>query len=178
MLTVINTRLGENRGVPRVWLEGSKLSSSFQIGQKLDIQLDHEKKVAVLKVAPEGRFSVSKRDRNGRIFPLIEIKDDELGEMFGDVGVLLRVVIKNGVATIEVHGIDRKTAERVDRFNRKVKNGEALTIGSLFSGGGMVQNHLCLQFDACTIKPVQRIRLLNILTVYLLDYLLLRNMLP
>jgi len=138
MLTVINTRLGENRGVPRVWLEGSKLSSNFQIGQKLDIQLDHEKKVAVLKVAPEGRFSVSKRDRNGRIFPLIEIKDDELGEMFGDVGVLLRVVVKNGVATIEVHGIDRKTAERVDRFNRKVKNGEALTIGSLFSGGGII----------------------------------------
>ena len=80
MLTVINTRLGENRGVPRVWLEGSKLSSSFQIGQKLDIQLDHEKKVAVLKVVPEGRFSVSKRDRNGRIYPLIEIKDDELSE--------------------------------------------------------------------------------------------------
>lgn len=138
MLTVINTRLGENRGVPRVWLEGSKLSSNFQPGQKLNIQLDHEKKIAVLKVAPEGRFSVSQRNRNGRTFPLIEIKDDELSEMFGDVGVLLRVVVKNGVATIEVHGIDRKTAERVERFNRKVKNGEALTIGSLFSGGGII----------------------------------------
>lgn len=138
MLTVINTRLGESRGVPRVWLEGSKLSSNFQVGQKLDVVLDHEKKVVVLKVADEGRFSVSQRNRNGRTFPLIEIKDDELGEMFGDVGVLLRVVVKNGVATIEVHGIDRKTAERVDRFNRKVKNGEALTIGSLFSGGGII----------------------------------------
>jgi DNA (cytosine-5)-methyltransferase 1 len=58
--------------------------------------------------------------------------------MFGDAGVLLRVVVKNGVATIEVHGIDRKTAERVERFNHKVKNGKALTIGSLFSGGGII----------------------------------------
>lgn len=138
MLTVINTRLGKNRGVPRVWLEGSKLSSNFQIGQKLDIQVDHYKKVAVIRVAPEGRFSVSKRGRNGRVFPLIEIKDDELGEIFGDTGVLLRVVIKQGVATIEIHGIECKIADRVKRFNRKIRNNDELTFGSLFSGGGII----------------------------------------
>lgn len=138
MLLVINTRLGENRGVPRVWLEGQKLSTVFEPGQKLNLHLDHEKKVAVLKVADTGRFSVSKRSRNDRTYPLIEIKDDELGKMFGQPGVLLRVVVKNGVATIECHGIDRKAAERAQRFSSKVSNGEALTVGSLFSGGGVI----------------------------------------
>lgn len=142
MLKVINTRLGVNRGVPRVWLEGQKLNNSFVPGQKLDVHLDPKKKIVKLKVSESGRFSVSRRTRNGRVVPLIEIKDDELSELFGDIGVLLRVVVKNGTATIEVHAIDSKATERLLRFKNKVESGKALTIGSLFSGGGILDGAL------------------------------------
>lgn len=142
MLTIINTRLGENRGVPRVWLEGQKLCSSFEPGQRVNIDVDADKKVVLVKVCDTGRFAVSQRNRNGKVLPLIEIKDNELANLFGDAGVLLRVVIRRGVATIEAHGIDRRDTERTERFESKIATGQALAIGSLFSGGGIIDSAL------------------------------------
>lgn len=140
MVTVINTRLGENRGVPRVWLEGKKLCSSFEPGQRVKIELDTTRKVVVVKVSEDGRFAVSRRIRNGKALPLIEVKDGELSALLGEPGALLRVVVKNGVATIEAHGITRRTSERAARFYNNISSGKPLAIGSLFSGGGIVDS--------------------------------------
>lgn len=142
MLTVVNTKLGESRGVPRVWLEGRKLGlAAFQPGQSLSVTFDKASKKVCLKIAAndeDGQFSVSQRSKYGRVDPLIEIRSDELRDVFGDVGVLLRVVIKDGTAVIEAHGFSIRTEERAQRLKAKLDNGEPLAIGSLFSGGGVI----------------------------------------
>ena len=52
MLTVVNTKLGESRGVSRIWLEGRKLGlASFQPGQPLSVTFDKASKKVCLKVA-------------------------------------------------------------------------------------------------------------------------------
>ncbi len=142
MLTVVNTKLGESRGVSRVWLEGRKLGlAAFQPGQPLSVTFDKASKKVCLKVAAndeDSQFSVSQRTRFGRIDPLIEIRSEQFREIFGDVGVLLRVVIKDGVAVIEAHGLTIRTVERAQRLKTKIENGEPLAIASLFSGGGVI----------------------------------------
>lgn len=140
MLNIINTRLGVNRGTPRVWLEGKKLISSFVPGQKIKVHVDSLKKVVSFfaTTSDDYDYTVSKRERNGRVRPLIEIKDKVLSEIFGEKGALLRVVIKNGSARIEAHGLDKNVTERCLRFCSKIKSGEDLSIGSLFSGGGII----------------------------------------
>lgn len=140
MLTIINTRLGENKGVPRVWLEGSRLSSSFSVGQQLNVVIDRVNHIVKLEVAQKGRISVSKRVRNGREHPLIELKDTDLKELFGAIGVLLRVVIKDGVASIEAHKFSQNIVDRVKRFNHKIVTGEPLSFGSLCTGAGILDS--------------------------------------
>ncbi len=142
MLTVVNTKLGESRGIARIWLEGRKLGlASFEPGQPLSVTFDKASKKVCLKVAAndeDAQFSVSQRSRYGRVDPLIEIRSEQFREIFGDVGVLLRVAIKDGVAVIEAHGFTIQSIERVRRLKNKLDSGEPLAVGSLFSGGGVI----------------------------------------
>ncbi len=139
MITLINTHLGENRGVARVWLEGRKLAPHFEPGQKLAVTICHvQKKVrVVVSEGGEANLSVSRREKYGKILPLIEIKNAELSKLYAP-GMLLRVVVKHGEVLIEAHGHTDCERERLERINNKLANGEPLAIASLFSGGGII----------------------------------------
>lgn len=147
MLSVVNTKLGEARGgVPRIWLEGTKLSATgFEPGQPLYVSCDKQNKRVLVKNSCDGndisKVSVSKRTKQDRVVPLIEIKSEDFRDLFGEVGVLLRVVIKgHGVFTIEQHGLNCRIAEREARLRDKISNGEQIAVGSLFSGGGVLDH--------------------------------------
>lgn len=139
MITLINTHLGENRGVARVWLEGRKLAPHFEPGQKLAITICRvQRKVRVfVSTEGEGNLSVSRREKYGKVLPLIEIKSAELSEIY-EPGSLLRVVVKHGEVLIEAHGHSDCEIERVERIQNKLSRGEPLAIASLFSGGGII----------------------------------------
>lgn len=146
MLSVVNTKLGEGKGVPRVWLEGKKLSTTgFEPGQPLYVSFDKQNKRVVVKNSDSGELestlSVSQRTKPGRVDPLIEIKSEEFRDLFGEIGVLLRVVIKGqGMFVIEQHGINCRIIERENRLLSKIQNSETLAVGSLFSGGGVLDH--------------------------------------
>ncbi len=66
MATIVNTKLGEHRGKKRVWLEGQKLlREGYYPGMKYDLELKDSQ--VVLRVKEEGKFTISKRERNGRV---------------------------------------------------------------------------------------------------------------
>lgn len=66
MATVINTKLGEHRGKKRIWLEGQKLiREGYRPGMKYDLEIKDSQ--VLLHVKDTGRFTVSKRERNGRV---------------------------------------------------------------------------------------------------------------
>ena len=140
MATIINTKLGEHRGKKRVWLEGAKLSrEGYNPGTKFEIEprANH----IVLHAHKEGRFTVSRRERNGVVSPIIDLKADELAQIFDGIE-MLRVAIKNGKIIISAHHQQQRIRERVKRLLDKLHSGNHLSVCSLFHGGGVLDNAL------------------------------------
>jgi len=136
MATIVNTKLGEHRGKKRIWLEGQKLlREGYCPGMRFD--LESKDAQVVLRVKPQGKFTVSKRERNGRVFPIIDLTAQELTRIFDGVE-MLRVFIRSGTIVISAHHQQERVSERVNRLVRKLQNGEALSVCSLFHGGGVL----------------------------------------
>jgi DNA (cytosine-5)-methyltransferase 1 len=140
MATIVNTKLGEHRGKKRVWLEGQKLvREGYRPGMKYDLEIKDSK--VLLRVSEAGKFTVSKRERNGRVSPIIDLTAQELAHIFDGVE-LLRVAIKNGTIVISAHHQHERVKERVERLIDKLESGKPLSVCSLFHGGGVLDKAL------------------------------------
>lgn len=139
---VINTVIGESRGLSRVWLEGQKLASAgIKIGVRYMMNATAALKRVELRPAPNDyqgdTFLVSKRERNNTVSPLLEVRSDVLKSMF-DMGAKVRVAIREGRIIVTASHISSKVSERVKRFLEKLKNKQPLAVTSLFHGGGVL----------------------------------------
>ncbi|MCS7527241.1 DNA cytosine methyltransferase [Pseudomonas aeruginosa] len=144
--TVINTLVSESRSVPRIWLEGQHLAhAGVEIGVQYMLNVCEKLRRIELRPAPQGfsgkTVSVSKRTRNERVYPLIEVRDSIIAALF-EVGTKLRVAINNGRIVISMSHIAMRVQERVNRFLNKLKTGEPLSVASLFHGGGVLDSAL------------------------------------
>lgn len=144
--TVINTLVSESRSVPRIWLEGQHLAhAGVEIGVQYMLNVCEKLRRIELRPAPQGfsgkTVSVSKRTRNERVYPLIEVRDSIIAALF-EVGTKLRVAIHNGRIVISMSHIAMRVQERVNRFLNKLKTGEPLSVTSLFHGGGVIDSAL------------------------------------
>lgn len=142
MTTVINTQIAEARALPRLWLEGQKLAhAGVEIGAQYILNVSKTLRRIELRIAPKDyagkTFNVSKRTRNDKVTPLIEIRDAILNEVF-EIGAKVRVAISSGRLVISQTHIAMKVKERVQRFLDKLKNNEPLSVVSLFHGGGVL----------------------------------------
>lgn len=144
MTTVINSKIGEAKsGLPRLWLEGEKLShAGVRIGDKYVLRSDERTKRIELvprdsKSTEATAFTVSRRERNGVIAPLLEIRTDIL-KKFYEGCEKVRVAIRNGRIIISALQVELKIKERVERIKRKIANKEKLSAGSLFHGAGIL----------------------------------------
>ncbi len=142
MITVINTSVSEARSVPRIWIEGAKLSKAgVEIGVRYILNVSEKLRRVELRPAPQdynGKvFMVSKRTLRDRVFPLIEIRDALLNEIFG-VGSKVRVAIQKGRIVVSLSHVAIKVKERVERFLGKLRSNEPLAGVSLFHGGGVL----------------------------------------
>lgn len=149
MATIVNTKLGEHRGKKRVWLEGQKLlREGYYPGMKYDLELKDSQ--VVLRVKEEGKFTISKRERNGRVSPIIDLTVQELATVFDGVE-MLRVFIRNGAIVISAHHQQERVIERVNRLISKLENGESLSVCSLFHGGGVLDKAIHAGFHKAGI---------------------------
>jgi DNA (cytosine-5)-methyltransferase 1 len=144
MTTIINTKIGEAKsGVSRIWIEGQKLlHAGVRIGEKYVLRSDERTKRIELvpsnnHAAGETVFTVSKRERNGTVLPLLEIRSSIL-EKFYSGCEKVRVAIRNGRIIVSALQVDMKIKERVDRLKRKLATKEKLTSGSIFHGAGIL----------------------------------------
>ncbi|CAM5559463.1 DNA cytosine methyltransferase [Eoetvoesiella caeni] len=136
MTIIINTKLGDNRGKKRIWLEGQKLTrEGFEPGMKLNLEFKDSK--LVLRVADTGRYTISRRERNGKVSPIIDIMAQELGTLFEGVE-MLRILIRKGSIVVMAHQQHERVIERVQRLVSKLERGEPLSVCSLFHGGGVL----------------------------------------
>ena len=146
--TVIYTKLGENRGRKRLWLEGRRLARAGIVpGQSFELsRVERAGKAGtglVLRFSETGNRKVSRRKRGDQELPVIEVTGEELAETFGDCD-RVRVVVRAGEIEVTVHHHDRATADRAERLIDKLRgeSDEPLLIGSLAHGGGVLDHAL------------------------------------
>lgn len=140
MTTIINTKIGESKGVARLWLEGQKLSrGGIYTGQKLGLVRSEANRAELREVDDtfQGKtYTVSRRNRRGIEVPLIEVRADELKELFSSERV--RVAIREGRILVTTNHLDIKVQERLTSIKQTIKAGEALKICTIFLGGGVL----------------------------------------
>jgi DNA (cytosine-5)-methyltransferase 1 len=140
--SLITSKIGESRGVARLWLEGQKLlRAGVKIGTRYEVR--HDRVAKKLELVPcEGRnssrtFTVSRRERNGVISPLLEIRSALLREVF-TAADKVRVVIRLGRILITQLDREHKAEERLRRIQNKLLKSEPLAVCSLFHGAGVM----------------------------------------
>lgn len=140
--TLINSKIGESRGVARVWLEGQKLiKAGVHIGSRYAVRRTRGQRRLELLPVRDGIsgqvFTVSKRERNGTVVPLIEVRTQLIREVFDQVEKV-RIVIRLGRIFITELERDRRVEERVQRATEKLRASKPLAVCSLFHGGGVL----------------------------------------
>lgn len=147
MSTVLHLTIGESRAVPRLWLEGITLArAGLEVGALY--ALDGATKVSSgLKLnrvddSYEGQtFLVSERKRGSKRHPLMEIRSHRLREAFEGIEKV-RVALMDGHIVITAHHVDVNIVKRTARILKKVRDGAALAVCSLFHGGGVLDKAL------------------------------------
>lgn len=147
MTTIVNTKIGMSRDVPRIWLEGYKLvRAGLKIGSKYglikgDADSEHLEFKEVDADFTGPAFSVSKRERNGITTPLIEIRTNLLKTVFKNIE-RVKVAIRLGRILVTPNYIETRIRERITRLMTKLRNKEKLGVLSLFHGGGVIDKAL------------------------------------
>jgi len=136
------TKIGQNRGIPRVWLEGVKaLVAGFLPGKRYEARKDADKCMLVLELCETGCRIVSKKTRGDKEIPVIDLNSAELLSIFEGIETV-RVIVQSGKIFIMPLATEIAAKERLNRIKTKMANNEAITIGSLSHGGGVLDEAL------------------------------------
>ncbi|MDM1697406.1 DNA cytosine methyltransferase [Thiopseudomonas alkaliphila] len=145
MTCIVNTKLGESKGQSRIWLEGVRLErGGFSPSTRYELVISNRK--VTLKVANDGAYTVSKRKRNGKLSPIIDLSNQKLTQAFEGVE-MLRVVIRAGVIIVSAHFQQGKVARREERLIERLKKNQSLDVCSLFHGSGVLDKALHAGFS-------------------------------
>lgn len=171
------TKIGTNRGAPRVWIEGIKAKmAGFFPGKRFSARTDATKKMLILSLADtEGERLVSKRMRGNKEIPIIDINSSELLSVF-DGFETLRVIVQEGRIFLMPLASELAAKERLERLKGKMETGEPILVGSVSHGGGVLTNalhHGLLSEGVIAFENVKQYQ--SSASMYLLRYQL-RNM--
>ena len=134
-------RLGEHRGVPRIWIEGRKLErGGIAPGDRFSITWDAASSTVTLDFHDEGDRRVSKRTRGGRDIPIVDVSTQDVGEALGAGIERAQVTVYDRRIEVTVHPDDLAARERVERLVSKVRAGEPVATGSIAHGGGILDH--------------------------------------
>jgi len=159
MTTVLTCKIGESKGVPRIWLEGEKLArAGVSIGSKYRIrELPEDGRLELIPLAESAAsaatYKVSKRVRKGIIRPLMEIRTALLSSLFSGMEKV-RVAIRKGRIVVTALRVEVMIRERVRRLQLKLAAKEKLNVVSLFHGGGVIDKALHVGLMAAGVASV------------------------
>lgn len=151
MPTLIETKVGEHRGVNRIYLEGVRLSrEGFLPGMTYQRQVKSDEGKIILRLVDSGDYVVSRKVVRNTEQPVLDIRMDELASVAGDSG-RLRILIANKCIIILRHFNDERIAERTERLIREIDGG-TLATASLFHGGGVTSKALHAGLESVGLK--------------------------
>lgn len=128
-------KLGTHRGSPRVFLDTNVMADAgFAPGRTYSRVVDSAKKRLTLTLEPNGSFVVSRKEKSGKVLPVIDINNSsELGMFEGQEAI--RIVIEDRKIHILPIASEAKRAERLDRLKANLEEGRLKTAGISFGGG-------------------------------------------
>lgn len=129
-------KVGNNRGAPRIWLEGLQTErAGFGPGSRYDVEVQGQ--TVVLSLNPDGSRVVSSKMVGERANPIIDLNSRELLAVFDGMAAI-RVAVKDGEIYLVPLASELKKQERFKRLRDKLERGEPLAAGSLAHGGGIL----------------------------------------
>lgn len=139
MQATTTTAIGARRdGRPRVWLEGSRLDrSGFTPAARYELDVDKDGMSIVLRLDPQGGRMVSRRGRDGSVTPIVEIASARALSMFDGLE-RLSVRFERGIIRMTPAASDLRRIERATRLRNRLRQGEALRVGSVSTGLGVL----------------------------------------
>ncbi|MEX3556899.1 MAG: DNA cytosine methyltransferase [Burkholderia sp.] len=135
------TKVGQNKGSPRLWLEGLRLADcGFAPGSRFRVELDIANRQVRLKIDPNGDRAVSQRQRNlegGRtkVTPIVDVTGGALAEVLGE-GARVRATLSAGEIFFDLHPVDLAIEMREKRARAHVAEGY-VTEATLCVGAGV-----------------------------------------
>lgn len=164
-------KIGSNRGAPRVWLEGQQTErAGFAPGQRYDVVVQGQ--TVVLQANPDGSRVVSSKKIGERSNPVIDLNSKELLAVFDGMAAI-RVAVKEGEIFLVPLASELKKQERFKRLREKLESGEALGIGSLSHGGGIMTHAIHEGLKAAGVESV--LKFANEIRPELLDHAAAHN---
>ena len=131
-------KIGQNRGTPRLWFDCLRIAAAGLL-PGIRYNLEHHGKGLKLSPAENGRYKVASKERNGKTIPVLDLDSREkLGPIYEETAV--RVVITEKALFILPLASEIAKRERLERIQRKLTSGEALSIGSLAHGAGVLSH--------------------------------------
>lgn len=128
-------KLGTHRGSPRVFLDINVMEDAgFAPGRTYNREIDSDRKRLTLSLEPNGSFVVSRKEKSGKLLPVIDINNSkDLGMFEGHEAI--RVVIEDRKIHILPIASEAKRAERLSRLKAGLELDSIKTGGISFGGG-------------------------------------------
>jgi DNA (cytosine-5)-methyltransferase 1 len=142
-------KIGEHKGVSRVYFDGMRLANAFAAGDFYRLRLNDSGSVSIVK-AKQGR-KVSRRKKGERVNPVIDCRHSVWSSLF-KVGDTLRAVIRAGEIILSRPHQDKRQTEREQRLTQKAQRGGKLSIASLCSGAGVMDAAIINGLSSANVK--------------------------
>lgn len=164
-------KVGNNRGAPRIWLEGLQTErAGFAPGSRYDVEVQGQ--TVVLSLNPDGSRVVSSKMVGERANPIIDLNSRELLAVF-DGMASIRVAVKDGEIYLVPLASELKKQERFKRLREKLERGEPLAMGSLAHGGGILAHAVHTGLQNAGIET--ELKFANEIRPELLDHAAIHN---
>lgn len=133
----IKRKLGENKGSPRVWLEGNQpQSAGFLPKTRYSLVKNESEKMVILTVTKDGQRTVSAKVKNGKEYPVIDINSKEILSMFAGCECVKVLFSENQIVLMPIATDEMKT-ESKQNLEKNMTDGYVKT-GSVCHGGGIL----------------------------------------
>ena len=130
--------ISENKGAPRVWLQGRLPElAGFVPGARFRLEVVRDRDCVALRLDDQGRRRVCSKKAGAREVPVIDLNSNDALGIFSGLDHV-RVVAEKEVIYLLPLASEARTRARIERLRAKMEAGAPLDVGSLSHGGGVL----------------------------------------
>lgn len=130
--------IGENKGAPRVWIQGSiPRKAGFFPGTRFRLEVMRDRDCITMYVDENGSRKVSAKKTKETEVPVIDLNSFEALGLFEGLDQI-RVIADTNKIHILPLASESRLRSRLARLRSKLEAGEPLSVGSLSHGGGIL----------------------------------------